>query len=301
MKRVFVTGISGFIGLHLCKVLLQQGIDFFGISNNIANFPYPQKIKKVSILNATELKEILMWYRPDTIIHLAAIASAVYEDIALIYSVNVCGSENLLEAVKSACPEGTTVLLASTAGVYGNQQQSFYDEELPFNPVNHYSCSKMVMELLSRNCYTDLNIKIVRPFNIIGIGQNPSFIVPKLVKAFANRQPEIYLGNIDAVRDYTDVKLCVNAIVAFLNAEDIKHHTLNICTGKGHSVKDVFENLVHITGFRPKVNISSSIIRENDVWRLVGCNKRLIELIGKARPIPDLRTILESMLINESE
>jgi len=299
IKKVFITGISGFIGKHLCDELSDRGIDFFGVSKNSNRFPHPAITKDISILDKDSLREALEEYQPDAIVHLAAIASATHEDAASIYEVNVCGSENLLKAAKAVCPKGTPVLLASTAGVYGNQDYEFYDEELQFSPVNHYSYSKMVMEILCNNFCEYLNIKIVRPFNIIGTGQNQSFVIPKLVKAFASKSPRIPLGNMDAVRDYTDVKLCVYSILEFLCEEKSRYQILNICSGVGNSVKDAFEILTELTGFRPKIDITSNIVRENEVWRLVGSNKRLSELIGSKYEAPDLRTILKQLLENE--
>lgn len=102
-----------------------------------------------NLLDARSLDRAIEYFQPHAVIHLAAIASPC-TNIAEVYNVNVVGTENLLNSAQKHLPAGSRVILASTAGVYGNQPVSHLSEDMPFNPVNHYSYSKMVMEFLSR-------------------------------------------------------------------------------------------------------------------------------------------------------
>lgn len=275
-KKVLITGAAGFIGRHLIEVFKEKGIETLGIDN--VSVP-EMNIKECSILNYQAVVDAMEKFKPDAIVHLAAIALATYENISEIYNVNVCGSENLLKAATQVCVKGTRMVLVSTAGVYGNQNKEFYDESLPFNPENHYSYSKMVVELLSKQ-YEDLDIKIVRPFNIIGVGQRSVFLIPKLVEHFALRKPELRIGNLKPERDYVDVEYCTNVLSELAVREEVTHRVYNICSGIGHSVQDVIDILTKHCNYCPEIVIDERFIRKNEVWRMVGDPKRLTELLN---------------------
>lgn len=278
-RKVLITGASGFIGRHLMKEFGKIGIEAFGIDN--VSIP-KLNVRECSILDYDSIVSILDEFRPDAIVHLAAIALATYENILEIYNVNVCGSENLLKATDAVCGKGTKVILVSTAGVYGNQNKEFYDETLPFSPENHYSYSKMVVELLSKQ-YNDLDIRIVRPFNIIGVGQRSVFLIPKLVEHFAYRKPELRIGNLTPERDYVDIHFCTKVLTELTKRNDLKHNIYNICSGVGHSVQNVIDILTKYCDFCPEIIVDERFIRKNEVWRMVGNPDRLSELLGGER------------------
>jgi len=255
----------------------------------------PECLREIDLNNLNGLQTLMDEYRPDAIVHLAAIASPVYGDVPTIYKVNVCGTENLLNAANSLS-QGTRFILISTAGVYGCQEEALLHEELRFNPVNHYSYSKMVTEVLSRQ-YTDhLSIQIVRPFNIIGKGQNRNFLIPKLVQAFRDRNPQIKMGNMDAVRDFVSVEFCSQVLFDLIFADETIQPAVNICTGKGHSCKDVVHMLEELTGHHPVIEVSNDFVRKNEIWSLVGDRTRLDSLTKGNYESADLKTILTEML-----
>ena len=295
IKKILLTGADGFIGGYFYNELEHRGFEFLNISNSSSTRLPPDKHVKLSLSDREGLMKTIESYRPDAVVHMAAIASPVYHNPSEIYDVNVCGTENLLEAVKKSCPNGVRVLLFSTAGVYGNQDTLFLEETLPVRPVNHYSSSKAVMEFLCQNYSDCMDVRILRPFNIIGKGQSEIFIAPKLVRAFKDRVPEISLGNVSAMRDYVSVEFCAAAALDFLLCDEIDYPVLNICTGIGHTVHELFEALVSITGHKPKTTISNQIVRHNEIWRLVGCVKRL-NMIADSSKLMSLRSVLMQML-----
>lgn len=255
----------------------------------------PECLLEVDLNDFDGLQKVINDYQPDAIVHLAAIASPVYGDVPAIYKVNVCGTENLLQA---ACclPEGTRFILISTAGVYGSQTEPYLHEELRYNPVNHYSYSKMVTEVLSRQYADHLSIQIVRPFNIIGKGQNASFLIPKLVEAFRNRVPSIKMGNMEPIRDFVSVDFCTKVLYDLIFIEKVIEPALNICTGKGHSCKDVIAMLEELTGYHMQVEVSNDFVRKNEIWSLVGDKTRLESLTQNTYQSEDLKEILRDML-----
>lgn len=297
MKKVLISGGSGFIGRYMCKECENQGIDYLATYNSAP--ADREHACKVNLLDYEELKKALAAEKPDTVIHLAAIASTVHNDIAELYRVNVGGTENLLKAMAETVP-GARLMLTSTAGVYGNQNIPYLHEDLPYNPVNHYSCSKMITEIWSRQYADQLNITIVRPFNIIGYGQNENFFVPKLVKNFASHAEEIRLGNLDAVRDYVSVDFCARVFIKLASMTENVPPVVNICTGIGHSCRQVIELLEELTGEEPNIVSTASYSRSNEVWRLVGDNTRLNSVLNNEFSSSSLRDVLENMLAHYS-
>lgn len=296
-KKLLITGGNGFIGRALCKACLTDGTDFLVLSRDGTCTECAGRGLPGDLLDIRSLEAIMETFRPDVVVHLAAIASPVHQNVSEVYNANVVGSENLLTAAKSYLPGGTRVILASTAGVYGNQPASLLSEDMPFSPVNHYSYSKMVMEFLSRQ-YTDvLDICIIRPFNIIGAGQKENFFIPKLVKHFSQRTPEIFLGNLNAVRDYVSVELCAKSIMALVKANGPVPPVLNICSGIGHSCEDIVHILEELTGHHPKVHSSTEFTRSNEIWRLVGDPTRLKSMIDGNYTIEPITEILKTMLL----
>ena len=187
-------------------------------------------------------------------------------------------------------------MLISTAGVYGAQEEPYLHEEYPFNPLNHYSYSKMITEVMSRQYADRLSIQIVRPFNIVGRGQNENFLIPKLVKAFRERVPQLKMGNLDAVRDFVSVDFCVQVLYDLLFAEKTIQPALNICTGCGNSCRDVLNLLQELTGYCPEIVVSEDFVRSNEIWSLVGDTHRLDAMVQGRYKSPALRDILKDML-----
>lgn len=295
MNKILITGGTGFIGKYVCKECQENQIDYLALGADDCNMKSGNRIKMVDLLNYNELSETIRNFLPDAIIHLAAIASPVHNDAAQIYKVNVCGTENVLKAALSM-ETPPKLLLISTAGVYGNQQVCHLHESLPFNPVNHYSYSKMVTEIMSRQYSDQMDICIIRPFNVIGSGQSRSFFVPKLVAAFSNRETVLHLGNMDAIRDYVSVDFCAKLFVDLCIRNKKNPNIVNICSGIGHSCMDIYNILTKLTGFYPQIIKESSFTRRNEIWSLVGDTQIMNSVINGRYASPDLYTILDTML-----
>ncbi len=290
--RVLVTGGSGFIGQYLMAALKARGAIVIGTCIGSRK---TEDLIPVTLFETEKLKSLIEEFKPDWIVHLAAIALVTHGDIEQIYGVNVLGTENLFNAVLGADIKRPKMLLASTAGVYGNQDAEFLHESLPYNPMNHYSYSKMVMEMLAERYREDITIHIVRPFNVIGAGQAESFLVPKIVRHYFDKEPVLQLGNIDSVRDYVEAKRSAWMISELISRDHEEPFTVNLCSGRGWTGHDVLDCLEEISGFRPKIEITNQYVRKNEVWRLVGDPTLLTKYLGKDPELPDLKTILASM------
>lgn len=296
MANIFITGISGFIGSELERQMTAAGHNVTGSSFHGHN----EKHIKCDIRKKEEVVEAIKNVRPDIVIHAAALSSVTLGRTMDYYESNVLGTENIVEALNSLGTRKRLVFI-STAGVYGNQPVEVLSEELPPLPVSHYGISKFACERVLANIADTHDVTIIRPFNIIGPGQNPSFIVPKLIKHFIELQPTIRLGNLDPVRDYIDIKTCCEIITNLTMCPKSYGETVNLCAGTGTSVRELLETLNDLTGHSIEAIKAPEFIRKSEVWRLLGSTAKLERLLGspvKSRP---LREVLAEILNSEKK
>lgn len=270
MARVLVTGLSGFTGPYLARALEAAGHE--PLRADLAT--------GFDLLAPESLNAALAQAAPEYVVHLAALSSVTHGNAAELYAVNAVGTSNLLESIARTTPGVRKVLLASSANVYGNAEADPIDETIAPAPVNHYACSKLAMEFIARTWTDRLPIVIARPFNYTGPGQTEAFLVPKLVAHYAERRPVLELGNTEVERDFSDVKMVVDAYTRLL-AADSAGCTVNICSGTGRSLRSILDALAAITGHRPELRVAAHLVRRAEVHRLVGSNARLRSLIGE--------------------
>ena len=185
---------------------------------------------------------------------------------------------SLLDALERAAPQLSKVVLASTSQVYGNSNDDPMTERTPTAPVSHYACSKLSMELMARTRFDRLPIVITRPFNYIGRGQAHQFLLPKLMDHFRRRAPIVQLGNMDVERDFLDVRSVADVYVRLLESP---------CARRAqHSVRRRAQSAQHHRGFdlhyraSHPTEVNSTLVRNNEVARLVGSSERLQQAVG---------------------
>lgn len=296
-NRVLVTGASGFVGRTVVKELLSQGALVLALDQLQYNFNDSRVLfSKANLLDKDTLSKDINAFKPTSVIHLAAIASPTYGNVGELYDINVHGTENILDILQEICEDGTRVVLASTAGVYGNSGKDYITEDTSFNPQNHYSFSKMITEYISKSYLDKLDIKIIRPFNMIGVGQNESFLVPKLVKAFVYKQPILSVGNIETYRDFVDIDFASKIFCKVVLDKEMRENVLNICAGYGTRGSDILEMLQELTGYSPKIQVNPQFLRKNEIMRLVGDPTKCNQFIGPNLQTKSVRNILEEMI-----
>lgn len=291
MAKIFITGISGFIGRELARQMTLAGHAVTGSSFTAAD----QNHIKCDIRKSGEVLEALTLAQPDIIIHAAALSSVTLGRTMDYYESNVLGTENVIEAVNALGGRKRLVFI-STAGVYGNQKAEVLTEDLPPLPVSHYGMSKLVCERMLANVADAHDITIIRPFNIIGAGQDKSFIVPKLVQHFAERKPSVRLGNLDPIRDYIDVQTCCNIIAQLTMAPAAYGETVNLCAGTGTSVRELLAVLTDLTHHPIEVIAAPEFMRKSEVWRLLGSTVKLELLLPEKVSPRSYSDVLSEML-----
>jgi len=282
--KILVTGARGFTGRHFVAAATAAGHDVIALQSN---------------LNDTALlDQEVQLVGPEAVVHLGAISFVGHGDANAFYDVNVIGTLNLLQALMRLQKVPDSVLLASSANVYGNSIVSPISEEQPPAPVNHYAASKLAMEHMARTYADKLPLFFTRPFNYTGPGQAESFVIPKLVAHFARRAPIVQLGNIDVEREFNDVRFVCQSylqLLGRLSGGDV----VNICSGKPVTLKSVIEILSNITGHELEVRINPAFVRANEIHRLCGDATKIKALAGHI-PLPPLTHTLQWMLEHAS-
>ena len=290
-SKVLITGVSGFTGLHMQRRCECDGWDVFGLTNQpvLSN----ERVLCADLAETDRIAEWLDGVRPDYVVHLAGMSHVVGEALPF-YQVNVLGTESLLTAIKRAGLMPKKILIASSANIYGQTPKSPIGEDEPAMPVNHYGISKVAMELLVRQWFTQLPIAISRPFNYTGPGQSEAFVFAKLAGAFRRREPSIRLGNVKVARDLSDVKFVVEAYYRLL-LSPFAGDVVNICSGRPIAVRDALDILGELTGHDPRIEVDPELVRGNDIELMVGDPTRLHSIIGPLEPTSPL-ALFEEML-----
>ena len=296
--KVLITGIAGFTGKYLAEHLQHHGHEVVGIAQDTVHLPGVQQVFKVDLLDEIGLQTVLATVKPDMVVHLAAISFVGHSDVNAIYQTNLIGTRNLLEALCAKTIHCQSILLASSSNVYGNSSNTgILTEESTLEPRNDYAVSKLAMEYMARLYLDRLPIIIARPFNYIGVGQSIDFLIPKIVDHFSRLAPIIELGNLDVARDFSDVRVTVEAYRRLLECPSAIGGIFNICSGTAYSLSEVLTLCHKITGHNIEVVVNPAFVRKNEVKKLIGSRKRLEDCIGKLSDISledTLRWLFES-------
>lgn len=288
MTRTLITGVGGFTGRHLAPLLAELGHEIHGI----VHLPEEHQIGGVRKLHHADLADlgtlnsILAKIRPDHVVHLAGIAFVGHSDVEQVYRSNVVGARHLLEALAALSRPPQSILLASSANVYGNAREGLLDESLAYAPANDYGISKVAMEYVASLYRDRLPITIVRPFNYTGLGQSPQFLIPKLVAHVRERRSVIELGNLDVARDFSDVRTVVEIYARLLARKEAIGGTFNVCSGRAIALGEILKMLCRLSGHKFEVRVNPAFVRANEVRTLRGSPARLESVIG---PISSIR------------
>jgi GDP-6-deoxy-D-talose 4-dehydrogenase len=299
MRRALITGISGFTGRYLVQELESTGYEVSGIVLK-HEAGAPANWFACDLADADSLRKIVAEVRPHVIVHLAAIAFVAHRNVEEMYRSNIVGTRNLLAAAAEQASTVETVLLASSANVYGNASQGMLDEQTPVQPANDYAVTKLAMELMAKLWINKLPIVFARPFNYTGVGQSSNFLIPKIVNHFRARAATIELGNIDVTRDFGDVRNVAHAyrrLVEVGSKTRFRGEVFNVCSGVGRTLLEIIQMAQQITGHTINIDVNPAFVRLDEVKVLIGSSAMLDNVIGPRAKTPieeTLRWMLDS-------
>jgi GDP-4-dehydro-6-deoxy-D-mannose reductase len=290
--RAAVTGGRGFVGHHLTAHLHSLGDDVAVLDRNGAD--------GVDIIDAVAVQRWIEHVGPDIVYHLAARShvGASWNDEEAVQRVNVGGTANVLSACSAAGV--ARIVVVGSAEEYGRIDASAVPvrETTPLRPVSPYARSKVAAEELALAAQREGSIDVicVRAFNHTGPGQSPSFLVPglatRIVAAERAGTDDIAVGNLDSVRDYTDVRDVVRAY-RLLAACGRPGQVYNVCSGNGVTVADIARGLLALARRPLRLAVDPELVRPVDVPVLVGDATRLRDATGWTRQIPLERTLAD--------
>tara|TARA_B100001123_G_scaffold433137_1_gene557276 strand:+ start:958 stop:1956 length:999 start_codon:yes stop_codon:yes gene_type:complete len=294
MKKVFVTGSSGFIGSHLVERLLKLGYKVkalvpYNINNNWGWLDNIEKssLKEIEVISGDicdynfilkETKKI------DLIFHLAALISIPYsyESPRSYISTNVDGTLNILEAGK--LNNVKKIVNTSTSEVYGSAQKIPINENHPLNAQSPYAATKISADQLTMSYYRsfDLPVTILRPFNTFGPRQSLRAAIPTIISQIVLGKKEIKLGNLKATRDFTYVSDTVEGYIKTIKNKKCIGETINLGTGYDFSIKKTVDLISSILNKNITVISDKKRIRpkKSEVNRLVSDNKKALKILN---------------------
>lgn len=300
-RAVIITGGGGFVGRHLIAEL--QSTKAFDriivFDRNIADFGSGVESYAVDITDIESKKDLIQDIQPAWVIHLAAIAGVGFsiEHPDITRTVNVFGTKSLLETTISASP-ATKFLVISSADIYG-AVSSDPIPELPLtaaHPRNPYAESKLEMESLIEKEFNDRCIR-VRPFPHIGPGQQRGFVTADFSSQIAAieagvQEPVISVGNLTAIRDFSDVRDVVRAYRLLLD-RGILGEAYHVASGVGRNIESVLASLLAMSRVAIRTELDQSRMRPSDTPTVVGNADKLKMATGWSSVITFEQTLAD--------
>lgn len=305
-KKAFITGIAGFVGSHLAELLLSKEYEVYGLCrprsrrDHIEAISNSLHLEDADLLDTHSLYATITKIKPDYIFHLAAqsFVPTSWVSPSVTLETNIVGSANLFEAVRQAGID-PVVQIACSSEEYGlvHPDEVPIKETNPLRPLSPYAVSKVAMDYLGYQYYQSYKVRIVRTrgFNHTGPRRGETFAESNFAKQIAliekgKQQPVISVGNLEARRDYTDVRDMVKAyLLAVEKCEP--GEVYNICTGNSVVIGDMLKLLLSFSKVNVETKQDPSRMRPSDVPTLIGDNSKFVAATGWKAEIPFEKTM----------
>lgn len=306
MTRALITGATGFAGSYLTETCLADGWEVHGtcIPEEAGRASGGLILHAVDLRDAAAVNDLVMAVKPDRVFHLAAQASVgqAWADPAATLTDNVVMTLRVLTAVRLA--EGDArVLVIGSSEQYGRVEPSSLPivEEQPLRPVDPYGVSKVAVDYLALQHVLAYGMHVVRvrPFNHIGPRQRRGFVVADFAAQLAQIEriempPILRVGNLEASRDFTDVRDVVRAYRLALDAGS-PGAVYNVCSGRGVRIADLLSQLIALCTVAVEVQRDPEKQRPADNPVVLGSSAALTAATGWRTAIPLERTLSDTL------
>ncbi|UYP48035.1 GDP-mannose 4,6-dehydratase [Candidatus Lokiarchaeum ossiferum] len=302
--KALITGSEGFVGPYLVSLLQRKdfivyGTDLVNEQRSTVDYYY-----RLDITDPVQINETLSKILPDIVFHLAGFSSASksFQFPDICHNVNVEGTRNLLDAIVQTQKEDIKIIVISSAEVYGDPQTIPISESHPISAKNPYGESRILQEELCLKYVKNYNLKIniARSFNHTGPNQTDTFVISSFAKQIVQienkRLQSLKVGNLDAIRDFSDVRDVVNA---YFELSQLRTYggIYNICSGKGYSIKYLLQILIDNAKCEIDVKQDPNRMRPSEIKELIGDNSR-IKSISSWTPKYNIEDTLLDILKN---
>ncbi len=312
MRKVLITGVTGFAGSHLVDYLLTRNdCEIHGIwrwrsrTENIEHLkPGQITLHECDLRDATSTYDTIAKIRPDWIFHLAAQSFVPTSWVAPSESLqtNIMAQVHIFEAVRRLGLK-TRIQLACSSEEYG---MVFADEvpikeTNPLRPLSPYAVSKVAQDMLGYQYWMSWKVDSVRTrgFNHEGPRRGPVFVASDFAKQIADiekgrKAPVLHVGNLEAKRDFTDVRDMVRAYVLALEKCE-PGEVYNICRGQCWTIRETLDMLLAHTKTKIEVKQDPARLRPSDVQILLGDNSKFVKQTGWQPVIPFEQTLSDML------
>lgn len=306
--RALITGITGFAGSHLADYLLEDHpeVEVYGIyrwrsrRDNIEHIENRLHLVEADLRDYTSLHHLLDDVRPDTIFHLAAqsFVPSSWRAPGETLTTNIAGQTNLFEAVRTLHID-PTIQIACSSEEYGlvHPDEVPIREDNPLRPLSPYAVSKVGQDFLGYQYFQSYGLKVLRTrgFNHTGPRRGSVFVTSNFTKQVASieaglQEPVIRVGNLDAVRDFTDVRDMVRAYWLAVT-KGRPGEVYNICSGKGITIRELLDLILSFSKVAVAVETDPERLRPSDVEILIGDASKFHADTGWEPTIPLERTV----------
>ncbi|CAI8864423.1 MULTISPECIES: GDP-mannose 4,6-dehydratase [Pseudomonas] len=303
MKKVLLTGANGFVGSVLRSQLTAAGWVVTGVSS-VRSEPAMAGDIQLDIRDVQRVEQVIQDVQPDAFVHLAAVTHVPtsFREPQMTWHTNVLGTLNVLEALKKHAPQAF-LLFISSSEVYGEAFKSGekLNELSRCLPVNPYAASKLAAELACEQHFRQgFPGVIARPFNHIGPGQSPDFVTASFARQIAHieaglQAPVMKVGNLDASRDFLDVRDVCEAYVQLLALAGgpLTERVFNIASGRACKIRDVLDELLRQSSVSIEVQLDPERLRPSDIPFAVGDSQRMSVTTGWQARYPLSETLAE--------
>lgn len=286
--KIAVTGINGFVGKHLTRELQSNGHEVIGIS--MEGTPHPEIADTLLEYASCNLAEAWpeLANKPDSIIHLAGLAAVgpSFDQPQTYINLNSAMVTNMCEYYLQEKESAPRFVIISSGAIYNPNQPMPLTEESELSYSSPYSVSKILVEHQAAYYRSrGLDCVVMRPFNHVGPGQLPGFLVPDLIEKIRGRADEsvpISVGNLSTKRDYTDVRDVVKAYCLVATKDTKLDHTVyNVCSGTSRSGEEMLGHIAKAMGVEtPQTAVDTSLVRPNDTPDIYGDTSHLSNEFG---------------------
>jgi GDP-4-dehydro-6-deoxy-D-mannose reductase len=306
--KALITGITGFAGSHLAEYLLAEhpGVEVFGTyrwrsrMDNIEHLRSRIKLLEADLRDYTSMHAALERSRPDFIFHLAAqsFVPSSWTAPNETLTTNISGQTNLFEAVR-ALKLDPVIQIACSSEQYGLvlPDEVPIKETNPLRPLSPYAVSKVAQDYLGYQYFQSYGLKAIRTrgFNHTGPRRGQVFVTSNFCSQVAAielglAEPVIRVGNIDAIRDFTDVRDMVRAYWLAVN-HGTPGEVYNIATGSGIRISEMLDRVIALANVEVKIEIDPDRLRPSDVEILIGDSSKFRADTGWEPRIPFDQTL----------
>ncbi len=307
--RVLITGVTGFAGSHLAEYVLREHpeVDVFGImrwrsrTENIRDIESKVQLIECDLRDLSSVQQLIERVKPDRIFHLAAqsFVPSSWNAPAESLTTNILGQLNLFESVRAADID-PWIQIACSSEEYGlvHEDELPIKETNPLRPLSPYAVSKVGQDYLGYQYCQSFGMKVVRTrgFNHDGPRRGDVFVSSNFAKQLVmiekgKSPPVIRVGNLEARRDFTDVRDIVRAYWLALDDNCEPGEAYNICSGTDYCIKDVLDQLIEMSGQKVEVQEDPERLRPSDVPVLLGDASKFHAATGWKPEIPYEQTL----------